>query len=68
VLEQLPERVDNTLFMPMSPLQADHHEENRQTVARIVQRWRHTGFLSEKDQLRCTARCRTCAWRATAAF
>jgi superfamily II DNA or RNA helicase len=52
VLEQLPERVDNTLFMPMSPLQAEHHEENRQTVARIVQRWRHTGFLSEKDQLR----------------
>jgi hypothetical protein len=52
VLEQLPERVDNTLFMPMSPLQADHHEENRLTVARIVQRWRHTGFLSEKDQLR----------------
>jgi SNF2 family DNA or RNA helicase len=52
VLEQLPERVDNTLFMPMSPLQADHHEENRQIVARIVQRWRHTGFLSEKDQLR----------------
>jgi superfamily II DNA or RNA helicase len=52
VLEQLPERVDNTLFMPMSSLQANHHEENRQTVARIVQRWRHTGFLSEKDQLR----------------
>jgi hypothetical protein len=52
VLEQLPERVDNTLFMPMTPLQADHHEENRQVVARIVQRWRHTGFLSEKDQLR----------------
>ena len=52
VLEQLPERVDNTLFMPMSPLQADHHEENRLVVARIVQRWRHTGFLSDKDQLR----------------
>jgi SNF2 family DNA or RNA helicase len=52
VLEQLPERVDNTLFMPMTPQQADHHEENRQVVARIVQRWRHTGFLSDKDQLR----------------
>ncbi|MBL8421965.1 MAG: DEAD/DEAH box helicase [Candidatus Accumulibacter phosphatis] len=52
VLEQLPERVDNTLFMPMTPLQADHHEENRAQVARIVHRWRHTGFLSEKDQLR----------------
>jgi superfamily II DNA or RNA helicase len=52
VLEQLPERVDNTLFVPMTPQQADHHEENRAQVARIVHRWRHTGFLSEKDQLR----------------
>ena len=52
VLEQLPERVDNTLLMPMSALQAQHHEENRETVARIVQRWRRTGFLSEKEQLR----------------
>ena len=52
VLEQLPERVDNTLFLPMSPLQAEHHEENRDIVARIVHRWRHTGFLSDKDQLR----------------
>ncbi|MDS4014468.1 MAG: DEAD/DEAH box helicase [Candidatus Accumulibacter sp.] len=52
VLEQLPERVDSTLFMPMSPLQADYHEENRAQVARIVQRWRQSGFLSEKDQLR----------------
>ncbi len=52
VLEQLPERVDNTLLMPMSALQAQHHEENREAVARIVQRWRRTGFLSEKEQLR----------------
>ena len=52
VLEQLPERVDNTLFVPMTPQQAEHHEENRVQVARLVQRWRHTGFLSEKDQLR----------------
>jgi superfamily II DNA or RNA helicase len=52
VLEQLPERVDNTLFVPMTPQQADHHEENRAQVARLVHRWRHTGFLSEKDQLR----------------
>ena len=52
VLEQLPDRVDNTLFVPMTPQQADHHEENRLQVARIVQRWRHTGFLSDKDQLR----------------
>ncbi len=52
VLEQLPERVDNTLFMPMSDLQATYHEDNRSQMARIVQRWRQSGFLSEKDQLR----------------
>ncbi|MCP5249198.1 MAG: DEAD/DEAH box helicase [Candidatus Accumulibacter sp.] len=52
VLEQLPERVDNTLFVPMTPQQAVHHDENAYVVARIVQRWRHTGFLSDKDQLR----------------
>ncbi|WP_291995347.1 DEAD/DEAH box helicase [Candidatus Accumulibacter sp. ACC003] len=52
VLEQLPERVDNTLFVPMTPQQAELHEENRLQVARLVQRWRHSGFLSEKDQLR----------------
>ncbi|WP_313950702.1 DEAD/DEAH box helicase [Accumulibacter sp.] len=52
VLEQLPERVDNTLFVPMTAQQALHHDENGAIVARIVHRWRHTGFLSEKDQLR----------------
>ena len=54
VLTQLPARVDNTLFVDMTPQQAGHHEENREIVARIVQRWRKTGFLSDKDQLRLT--------------
>jgi len=52
VLEQLPHRVDNTLFMPMSALQAMHHDENALIVGRIVTRWRATGFLSDKDQRR----------------
>jgi len=54
VLDQLPERVDTTLFVAMTPQQMLHHEENREVVARIVQRWRKTGFLSEKDQIRLT--------------
>jgi len=54
VLDQLPARVDNTLFVPMTPQQADHHEENREVVARIVLRWRKTGYLSEQDQIRLT--------------
>ncbi|MBI5451274.1 MAG: DEAD/DEAH box helicase [Gammaproteobacteria bacterium] len=54
VLDQLPARVDNTLFVPMTPQQAGHHEENREIVARIVLRWRKTGYLSEQDQIRLT--------------
>ena len=50
VLDQLPERVDNTFFVPMTPQQLLHHEENADTVARIVKRWRRTGHLSETDQ------------------
>ena len=29
-----------------------YHEENRETVARLVQKWRRYGFLTEADQLR----------------
>mgnify|MGYP001135947188 CR=1 FL=1 len=54
VLEQLPERVDNTLFVPMTPEQRVHHEENAEIVRRIVRRWRKTGYLSEADQRRLT--------------
>ena len=50
VLDQLPERVDNTFFVPMTPQQLLHHDENADTVARIVKRWRRTGHLSETDQ------------------
>jgi superfamily II DNA or RNA helicase len=50
VLDQLPERVDNTLFVPMTEQQLVHHTENGDTVARIIKRWRKTGFLSDTDQ------------------
>lgn len=54
VLEQLPERVDNTLFVPMTDQQRVHHDENGAIVTRIVQRWRKSGYLSEADQRRLT--------------
>jgi len=54
VLAQLPERIDNTLFVPMTPQQLVHHRENGDIAARIVQRWRRTGFLSDADQRRLT--------------
>jgi hypothetical protein len=50
VLDQLPPRIDNTIFVPVTPEQTKHHDENADTVARIVRRWRKTGYLSDVDQ------------------
>ncbi len=52
VLDQLPERIDSNVFVPMTPPQALLHEENLEIVARIVARWRKYRFLSEADQRR----------------
>jgi superfamily II DNA or RNA helicase len=52
VLTQLPERIDNNVFVPMTPQQRELHSENGDQVARIVNRWRRCGFLSDVDQRR----------------
>jgi len=52
VLDQLPERIDSNIFVPMTKMQSKHHEENREVVARIVYKWRRYRFLSEADQRR----------------
>ncbi len=52
VLSQLPERLDQNYFVPMTPLQMQFHAENQEIVARIVQKWRRYKFLSESDQRR----------------
>ncbi len=54
VLRQLPERTDSNVLVPMTDAQMRYHEENADIVARIVQRWRKTRFLSDKDQRRLT--------------
>ena len=54
VLMQLPERTDQNLLVPMTEPQMLFHQENADIVARIVQRWRKTKFLSDKDQRRLT--------------
>jgi len=54
VLKQLPDRLDQNLLVPMTEMQMFHHQENADVVAKIVQRWRKTRFLSEKDQRRLT--------------
>lgn len=52
VLRQLPSRTDQNLLVPMTEMQMDYHKENADEVAKIVQRWRKTRFLSDKDQRR----------------
>jgi SNF2 family DNA or RNA helicase len=52
VLRQLPSRTDQNLLVPMTEPQMDYHRQNADEVAKIVQRWRKTRFLSDKDQRR----------------
>lgn len=52
VLSQLPERMDKVLFMPMTEAQKGMHEEFNSVVARLIQKWKHMGFLNEKDRQR----------------
>ena len=54
VLRQLPSRTDQNLLVPMTEMQMRYHQENADVVAKIVQRWRKTKFLSDKDQRRMT--------------
>ncbi|MBZ0094373.1 MAG: DEAD/DEAH box helicase [Sulfuricella sp.] len=54
VLQQLPERTDQNLLVPMTELQMTYHQENAEIVTKIVQRWRKMKFLSDKDQRRLT--------------
>src|ERR1700722_4235223 len=54
VLRQLPSRTDQNLLVPMTEMQMTYHSENAEIVTKIVQRWRKTKFLSDKDQRRLT--------------
>ena len=50
VLDQLPERLEKNFFVPMTEPQWKYHQENADTVARIVRKWRTRGFLTESEQ------------------
>lgn len=54
VLRQLPSRTDQNVLVPMTGPQMELHKDNADAVAKIVQRWRKTRFLSDKDQRRLT--------------
>jgi superfamily II DNA or RNA helicase len=55
VLDQLPERIESAVFVPMTPLQRDLHTESQEEVARIVAKWRRLRFLTEADKQRLMA-------------
>lgn len=50
VLKEIPGRIQKHLFVPMTEEQMEHHDVNRETVARIVHKWRRFGFITEQDQ------------------
>jgi len=52
VLDQLPERIDTNIFVPMTDLQRKYHHEAAEIVARIVSKWKTYHYLSEVDQQR----------------
>lgn len=52
VLKQLPGRMDKNLFVPLTPVQAEMHDEFKDIVAKLVHKWRRFGFLNEQDRQR----------------
>lgn len=49
---ELPARMDNNIFVPMTKEQMAVHEENKELAARIIHKWQTTHFLSETDRRR----------------
>ena len=49
---QLPERMDQTVFVPMTKEQMGIHDEFKNVVARLVLKWQRMHFLSETDRRR----------------
>jgi len=54
VLKELPGRMEEYLFLPMTPEQRRMHDDNREIVAKLVHKWRRYKYLSEADQRRMT--------------
>jgi SNF2 family DNA or RNA helicase len=52
IAEQLPERIDNNFFVPVTTKQMEIHSDYADHVARLVHKWRKLGFLPEEDKKR----------------
>lgn len=49
---QMPERMDQNIFVPMTSHQRDMHDEFQSSVAQLIFKWNRMHFLSEKDRKR----------------
>lgn len=49
---QMPERMDQNIFVPMTKEQHEIHNEFKMTVANLIHKWNRMHFLSEKDRKR----------------
>lgn len=49
---QLPARMDQNIFVPMTKEQMGMHDEFKNVVARLVLKWKRMHFLSETDRRR----------------
>lgn len=52
VWKQLPDRVNKTLYVPMTPQQREIHNELADQVAQLVAKWQRYHYLSEQDRHR----------------
>lgn len=52
VLQQLPERIDKNLFVPITKEQLVFYNDAYDTVGKLVKKWSNYKFLSEKDRQR----------------
>ncbi len=52
VLRQLPARIDQNIFVPLTREQRTLHDEFYEIVVKIVGKWRRYKFLTEADQRR----------------
>jgi len=52
VLKELPERTDKHVFVAMTTMQTEGHQEYAERVSRLVNKWKNLGFLDEKDRQR----------------
>ncbi|MFO0852432.1 MAG: DEAD/DEAH box helicase [Gemmataceae bacterium] len=55
VLDQLPGRIESTVYVPLTGPQRDAHAGFQQTVARLVAKWQRARFLTAGDRKRLLA-------------